>query len=344
MIRIGLIGSGSMAAVYADRISEIDTATVTAVASPNTAQEFVAEHAPDATAYDSAETICGEAELDAVAILSPTHLHREHCEVATEHDLDIICEKPLARTMEDAHAIEEAVDDAGVRCMVAHVTRFFPEYATAKERIDAGEIGTPGVVRTQRAFGFEGPRGWFSDHEKSGGVLLDLAIHDFDYLRWVFGDVERVFTRTSRWGEEGESESTVTILRFESGVVGHCEAWTVHGPSVPFTTSFEFAGDDGLIEYENDDTTPIELYDADGHHVPRDPVGDDIPLREDGYHKQLDAFVGCIENSEAQSASGREEESPIPVSEGIESLRISLAAIESAKRGEPVSPAEVADD
>lgn len=331
MIRIGLIGSGSMAAVYADRINGLDTATVTAVASPNTAQEFAAEHTPDATATNSAETLCREAELDAVAILSPTHLHREHCEIAAEHGLDIICEKPLARTMEDAHAIEDAVDDAGVRCMVAHVTRFFPEYATAKERIDAGEIGTPGVVRTQRAFGFEGPRGWFSDHEKSGGVLLDLAIHDFDYLRWVLGEVERVFTRTSRW-DDGESESTVTMLRFESGAVGHCEAWTVQGPSVPFTTSFEFAGDDGLIEYENDNTTPIELYDADGHHVPRDPVGGDIPLREDGYQKQLDAFVQCVETQEAPS---------IPVSEGIESLRISLASIESAKRGEPVSPGEV---
>lgn len=331
MIQIGLIGSGSMAAVYADRIDGIDTASVTAVASPNTAQEFVSEHAPQATAYNDAETLCREGELDAVAILSPTHLHREHCETAAEHAIDIICEKPLARTMEDARAIEKAVNDAGVRCLVAHVTRFFPEYATAKERIDNGDIGTPGVVRTQRAFGFEGSRGWFTDHEKSGGVLLDLAIHDFDYLRWVFGDVERVFTRTNRW-DEGESESTVTLLRFESGVVGHCEAWTVQGPSVPFTTSFEFAGDDGLIEYENDDTTPIELYDASGHHVPRDPVGDDIPLREDGYHKQLETFVQCLTD---------DDDLPVPVSEGIESLRISLAAIESANRGEPVSPGEV---
>lgn len=328
MIRIGLVGSGSMAQVYADRIKSLENATVTAVVSPNTAESFVTEYVPTASAYSSLEGACAETDLDAAAILTPTHTHRELIADATDHGLDIICEKPLARTLADANAIAETVEQTDVTCMVAHATRFFPEYAKAKERVEDGDIGTPGIVRTQRAFGFEGSRGWFSDHEKSGGVLLDLAIHDFDYLRWVFGPVERVFARTNTWGE---SETTVTLLRFESGVVGHVEAECVQVPTVPFTTGFEFAGDDGLIEYEND-AAPITLYTNDGVHVPRDPVGDDLPLSEDGYYKQLADFVRCVETG---------DEPAIPVSDGIEAVRLSLAAIESADLGEPVTPEEV---
>lgn len=332
MIRLGLIGSGGMARVYADRTAALENARVTAVASPNTAGEFVARHVPTATAYPNIEAVCADADVDAVAILTPTHTHRAIIGVAADHGLDVICEKPLARTLDEANAIADAVADAGITFMTAHVLRFSPEYAAAKERVAAGDIGTPGVVRAQRAFGFEGARGWFGDTSKSGGVLLDLAIHDFDYLRWVFGDVERVFTRVRSWGTENESESSVTLLRFENGVVGHVEASWVRVPTVPFTTSFEFAGDDGLIEFANDDVRPVELYGSERVHVPRDPVGDDLPLTEDGYHRQLAHFLDCV-------ATGTEP--AISVSDGTEAVRLSLAAIESAERGAPVTVSEV---
>jgi predicted dehydrogenase len=331
MTRIGLVGAGGMAAVYADRVDRMGSARVTAVASPNSAESFVAEHVPEAAAYADAAALCADAPVDAVAVLTPTHAHREAVEAAAAAGHAVICEKPLARTLAGAQAIVDAVEAAGVPLMVAHVTRFFPEYETAKQRVDGGHIGTPGVVRARRAFGFEGSRGWFDDPEKSGGVLLDLAVHDFDYLRWVFGEVERVFTRRVEWEREGRSEVSLTLLRFAGGAVGHVEAWHVEGAGVPFSTAFEFAGDEGLVEFEND-VRPVRRFDDDGAHVPRDPIGDDLPLRRDAYRRQLEAFVGCAEGTRA---------SPVPAAEGVASLRVSLAAIESAERGEPVAPREV---
>lgn len=332
MLQIGLIGAGGMAGVYADRIADVDGAAVTAVASPNTAESFVDDHAPSAAAYADAEALCASDDVDAVAILTPTHTHAELIEVAAGHDVDVLCEKPLARTMEGARAIADVVEEAGITFMTAHVVRFFPEYAEAKERVDAGDVGDPGVVRARRAFGFPGDRGWFDDVEKSGGALLDLAVHDFDYLRWVFGEVERVFTRRVNWEREGRSEVALTTLRFESGVVGHVEAYTVEVPSVPFTTSFEIAGFEGLIEFDLDDVQPIKQYDTESVHVPRDPVGDDLPLRRDGYRRQLEHFIECVQSGQEPS---------IGVEEGAASMRLSLAAIESAKHGAPVTPEEV---
>lgn len=332
MVRLGLIGAGAMAGVYADRIASIDGATLTAVASPNSAESFVEEHVPDATAVADAERLCADGDVDAVAVLTPTHTHRGIVETAADHDLAVICEKPIARTLEDAEAIRSIVDSTGITFMVAHVTRFFPEYARAKELVDDGEIGTPGVARTKRAFGFEGSRGWFDDRDKSGGVLVDLAIHDFDYLRWAIGEVDRVFARRTDWTGEGTSEVTMTLVRFEDGATGHVESWAVEGPSVPFSTAFELAGDEGHLEYDVDDVTPIRRFGRDEVDVPRDPVGDELPLRRDGYHRQLEHFLECVE-SDAEPA--------VPVDEGIESLRVALAAMESAERGEPVTVSEV---
>lgn len=332
MLQIGLIGAGGMAGVYADRIADVDGAAVTAVASPNTAESFVDDHAPSAVAYADAGALCASDDVDAVAILTPTHTHAELVEVAARHDVDVLCEKPLARTVEGARAIGDVVEEAGITFMTAHVVRFFPEYAEAKERVDAGDVGEPSVVRTRRAFGFPGDRGWFDDVEKSGGALLDLAVHDFDYLRWVFGEVERVFTRRVDWEREGRSEVALTTLRFESGVVGHVEVDTVEVPSVPFTTSFEIAGSEGLIEFDLDDVQPIKQYGTESVHVPRDPVGDNLPLHRDGYRRQLEHFVECVQSGQEPS---------VGVKEGAASMRLSLAAIESAERGTPVAPEEV---
>jgi UDP-N-acetylglucosamine 3-dehydrogenase len=321
-----------MAGVYADRIGDMPDARVTGVASPNSAPSFVAEHVPHATDYGDAAALCDAADVDAVSVLSPTPHHVEAVECAAEAGVDVLCEKPLARTLAGADRIADAVADAGITLMPAHVVRFFPQYATAKERVDDGGVGTPGVARARRAFGVGGDRGWFDDPERSGGVLLDLAIHDFDYLRWVFGPVDRVFARRTEWQGDGRGEVGLTVLRFANGVVGHVEAATVTTTSLPFTTSFEIAGDEGLIEYDDDDTRPFVQYGQERVQAPRDPVGEDLPLRRDGYRRQLDRFVGCLEAGDAP---------PVGVEAGRAAMRVSLAALESAERGEPVAPAEV---
>jgi len=332
MVRIGLVGSGGMAGVYANSIERIEGATVSAVASPHSAEAFVRDTVPSATAYADYEELFDGESLDAAAILTPTHTHSEVVIAAAERELDVICEKPLARTMDGAREIRDAVERSGITFMTAHVTRFFPAYAEAKERVDAGDIGTPGVARTKRAFGFEGSRGWFDDDARSGGVLLDLAVHDFDYLRWLLGDVKRVFTRRTGWDRDGRSDVSLSVVRFESGAVGHVEAWWVEVPTVPFTEALEVAGDDGHLEYDVDEVQPLRQFGHDSVESPRDPVGDALPLARDGYDRQLERFVDCVRDGKEPS---------VTVEDGLQSMAVSLAAIKSADCGVPVSPQEV---
>ena len=327
MVRIGLLGRGFMATVHALRYAKLDDVEVAAVAAPTVPTDFVDEYAPGAAAYDDAVAMYDGENLDAVDVCTPTDTHAELAIPAAERGLDVLCEKPIARSLADAHAIADAVDDAGVTFMAGHTVRFFPEYETARERVLAGDVGSPGNVRTLRQSPFADKADWFLDDERSGGVLLDLAIHDFDFLRWTLGEVERVFSRRRRWGDH---EYAIATLRFESGAVGHVDARWPRRPDLPFRTRFEVAGDEGLLEFDSEDVEPIAVR-SDADPAPAgDPI--DEPLEVDPYERELRAFVDCVRSGDP---------APIGLDDGKETLRIALAALESAERGEPVAPAEV---
>lgn len=332
MLTVALIGSGAMARIHAERIASIDGVDITAVASPNNADSFAATHVSNVDTYIDLESLLADQSVDVVDVCTPTHTHRELVETAAANGCDVLCEKPIARTLSEAAAIRSAVADTDITFMVGHTIRFFQEYVRAKRLVDEGAIGEPGIVRARRGVSFGGERGWKGDERKSGGVLLDLAIHDLDYLRWVVGDVERVFTRISRWGDGDENHASTTTLRFEDGTVGHVESSWMRLPSMPFTAAFELSGDDGLIEFDTGDIQPTEILDTDGAHVPTDPVGHDVPLREDGYYRQLAHFFECVRGN---------AEPAVSVQDAIEALRLSLAAIESAETGRPIAVAEV---
>lgn len=323
MVRIGLVGSGFMAETHADAYASIDAAEIVAVASPNTAEEFAARRELDVETYTSAEDLMDTAAVDVVDVCSPTPTHRPLVEAAADRGLDVFCEKPIAGTLADARAMADATTDAGVAFMVGHVLRFFPPYAEAKGIVQDGGIGDPGVARARRLSEFPswGHGDWYEDRDRSGGVLLDLAIHDIDYLRWVVGEVERVFARRSVW-ERGEHAHAT--LRFEDGAVGHVEASWGLPPDQELSHSLELAGDDGLVEFDGGEAA-VTTRTADGSDVAS-------PVARDGYQRQLAAFVDSVETG---------DEPPVTAQDAVETLRVSLAANRSAEEGRPVAVEEV---
>jgi predicted dehydrogenase len=153
-------------------------------------------------------------------------------------------------------------------------------------------------------------------------VLLDLAIHDVDYLRWLFGDVQRVFAR-----EAAEGHHAHATLRFESGVVGYVEASWRHPATDGLRTAVELAGDGGLIEYDSTEATPVRAT------VDGDPVADLETLERDPFRRELAEFVDCVER-------GVDPET-VTLADAVDSLRVCLAAKRSADRGRPVEVSEV---
>ena len=323
MVRIGMVGSGFMAETHLAAYRGIDGADVVAVAAPNTAEEFVAEAGLSAETYGSAEELMDEADVDALDVCSPTPTHRPVVTAAAERGIDAFCEKPIAGNLEDAQVIADVAENAGITLMVGHVLRFFPQYERARDVVEDGGIGDPGVARARRLSPFPswGHGNWYADRDSSGGVLVDLAIHDLDYVRWVFGEVDRVFARRSVW-EEGE-HGHVT-LRFENGAAAYVDASWGLPPGQELTQSFELAGSDGLVEFDGDDAA-LTFRTAEETQVTN-------PVAKDGYRRQLEAFVESVETRSEPSVTAED---------AIAALRLSLAANRSAETGRPVAPEEV---
>jgi predicted dehydrogenase len=269
-------------------------------------------------------------EVDLVDICAPTHLHYEMVLQAAAAGKQIVCEKPLARTVAEARHMIQACREAGVRLLVAHVVRFFPEYALAKTAVAEGQIGRPGVLRLHR--GSYRPRkpvgNWFLDEAKSGGILMDLMIHDYDYARWVAGDVQTVFARrVTTKHPQAPIDYGLVILTHKTGALSHIAgAWAYPPPA--FRTRFEIAGDAGLIEFDSDATAPIHnLILSDREGSAPDVALPASPVSESPYTTQIKEFYTCLlEDRPCRITAG----------DGLAAVQIAEAAIQSATAGQPV--------
>lgn len=324
MHRLVLAGTGFMADTHTKQLNRMDDVSIEAVVSPSGPDSFIEKHDLDAAAYTDTETALDGINADALDICTPTHTHLSLVETAADYGAAIFCEKPLARSLDEVAEIREIIADTGVTCMVGHVVRYFPEYAAVKRRVDDGTIGQLGVARARRLSPFPdwGSDGWFADDDKSGGVFLDMAIHDLDYFRWVGGEVDRVFAR--RTGTGANSHSSVT-LRFKSGAVGYVEASWAQPDSRDLTTELEFAGDAGVLSIDSNDSQPYRTFTNQEKTV-------ESPVAKNGYFRELRHFLDCLD---------ADADPDVGVKEAATAMRLSLAARRSAKTGRPVAPSEV---
>jgi predicted dehydrogenase len=326
-MRIGIVGAGTMGRVHAaalQRIAGVEVTAFGALAIPERtvtlARELGAALLPDA------EALLARPDIDAVVVATPTDTHHDMVIAAARAGKQIFCEKPLARTLEQGAAMIEAVQQAGVRLAVGQVVRYFPAYAAAHELVLAGELGTPGVARATRGAGFPRvPDNWYGDLARSGGVVLDLMIHDLDWLRWTLGPVERLYARGLSGRGLAGKDAAMAVLRFSSGALGYAEGnWAY--PS-GFRTTLEVSGSAGLVRSSNRDTAPLtfELEPAaDGGPAALPPLDDPS---EDPYLAQLRDAVAWFAGGSPPRC---------PAEDAFESLRLALAALDSIHNGQPV--------
>jgi predicted dehydrogenase len=265
-----------------------------------------------------------------VDICTPTQLHHAQVLQAAAAGKHIICEKPLARTLEQGRDMLAACAAAGVKLLVAHVVRFFPQYAHAEHQVRSGAIGKPAVLRLAReAYRPKKPVGnWFLDVEKSGGILLDMMIHDFDYARWVAGDVSSVFAKDlGGVHPDAPIDFGLAILKHKNGALTHVVgAWAYPPPN--FRTGIEIAGDAGLIEWKSADTAPLETFLHQREGSAPDVGLPSSPLRTSPFTAELQEFYDAI---------AYDRPTRVTAADGLAALEISLAAIESAQTNMPIT-------
>jgi UDP-N-acetylglucosamine 3-dehydrogenase len=322
-MKIGVVGAGFIGAIHLNAYANMPEVEVVGVA--DTLAETAAAGAAvvGARAYSSYEDLIAAEEVEIVDVCLPTTYHRDLALKAAREGKHVILEKPITRTLEDAEAILEAFSGEGGRLFVGHVLRFFAEFARIKQIIDAGELGTVGVARTSRRSPFlTGWNDWYADWRMSGGVLLDLVIHDFDFLRWSLGEVERVYAKGVMGREYNRLDYSLVTLRFASGAIAHVEGqWGYPGP---FNYSIEVAGSRALVAIGSTEPPPVQL--LGGATGPGESP--EVVTGKSPFQTELEHFVRCI---------GTGEEALVDAHDAYEALRIGLAATESVMTGKPVT-------
>lgn len=329
-MRVGIVGAGSMGRAHAAGwraagAELVGVASKTGVSAGALAQAHGARAFPDLDALLPA--------VDVVDLCVPSDLHHPMTLRAAAAGKHVVCEKPIALSLTDAQAMIDACERAGVRLFVAHVLRFFPQYRTAAEVVRAGHLGRLGVMRFKRVSAppRAGPSSWFADESRSGGMICDLMVHDFDFALSLAGPVARVFARSVRTAHpDSARDYALVTLRFESGAMALVEGGWAY-PTGVFRTGFDLAGTDGLIEWDSESSESIRRYLL--------PTGQAAEVALPLTVMAEDPYTTEIKHVRAALVGGQ----PFAVTpqEATAALRIGLAARASLRSGRSVAPSEV---
>lgn len=326
MLKVAVIGAGTMGSVHATAYSKMSSTELVGIVDPRREHTAKLASSLGTKSYDTLENLLEANDPDVVDVCVPTYLHRTYVERLARLKKHVICEKPISRTLEDARAMIDTCNKEGVDLYIAQVVRFFPEYKRAHDLLLDGAVGETGTVYAMRGGVFpQGWQDWYANFDRCGTLIVDMMIHDFDFLRWCYGDIERVFAK-SMWGRDFQRlDHAMVSLRFKSGVIALCEGTWAHTDG--FRTRLEISGKEGIISHDSEEAVAIRSSfrtrssEAAGVAVP------ESPLNHDPYYLELEHFIDCIEHGKPPIVSAED---------GYQALEISLAALESIQTGNPV--------
>ncbi len=265
-IRIGLIGAGGITVAHAGGYRRNpDSTRVAAVADPVTENAVQRAAEFGAAVYDDYRTMLAEADIDAVDICLPHHLHKDAIVAAARAGKHVLCEKPLCLTAEEAAEIGAAVTESGITVMCAHNQLFLPPVAKAKELLDSGLLGRVFEVRTTDSFFNDftpESMGWRASAKTSGGgELIDTGYHPSYLLLHLAGGVPVEATAmlsTHRLTFMEGEDSAQVLVRFDNGVLGSIVTSWAYQPSGN-TERFSVVGELGSLYSDGETSLTYQL-------------------------------------------------------------------------------------
>jgi inositol 2-dehydrogenase len=329
-LNVGLIGVGRLGRIYARELStRIPAVRLTAVADVDPkAAETVAGEFDVPRWYGDSGDLLADGAVDAVVIASPTRSHCALTEAAVGRSKAVFCEKPPALTLDEALAMKAAVDRAGAFFQLGFMRRFDRGYAAARRQLDAGAIGDVMLFKSTSRDPYR-PSLDYIDPRSSGGLMIDMGIHDFDLGRWFMGEVERVHAAGAvlaypELGELGDVDNAIVTLVFRSGKLGVVDLTRkgVYG----YDINTELVGTLGTLRVGYLRETPLLVMKEGG--VTHDTVPYFPERFREAYVAQLENFAGNVIGGKAP---------PITVDDGVESLCIGIAATRAYRSGKPVT-------
>lgn len=324
-----ILGSGNMGRRLVRSLQSIAEVSIKYVYSRSLGHAQQLASVCGAEALDDARQIFADARVHAVVICLPTFTRLETLRPAVESGKHIFCEKPLALNEGMADAIRGLLEGYSRVAMVGQVLRFFWEYSRLREKTLAGEVGQVGTIRLSRCVGYPGADSWFAHPDKSGGVILDLLIHDLDFLRWTFGEVAQVYAKALTFSQQGRLDYALLNLQMRSGALAHIEGSWAH-PVGSFHQTVEICGSQGMLSYDNlgcENLKVVSTAETGAGPASRISLPEADPSN-DPYLAEIRHFVDCIHNQRTPSVSWED---------ALKSCELAFAAIESARKDIPLT-------
>lgn len=332
-VKIGIAGLGRLGRIHAKNLSEnIPGALLTAACSLAESElDFARRTLNVKDCYTNFEEMITNADLDAVAIVTSSGVHCKQLSFALDAGLHVFCEKPLGITVEECRLAEKAVEKNPDQVfLLGFMRRFDPSYIYAKEKIASGAIGTPYLVKATGVDPLKFIESGLKFAPTSGGLFIDMAIHDIDLMRWFLrSDPATVYAIGSSFGfpaftEFGDAEAGSALYKFENGAMGYIHAGrtATHG----YHIETEIVGTKGTIRISPVPQKNLAvLYNENGAVT---ECVESFPERfAEAYKNEMNYFIDCIRSGEKPA---------ILVSDGTRSTQIAFATTQSFRQGELV--------
>jgi inositol 2-dehydrogenase len=326
---VGILGVGEMGKRHAENLRRlvpearlIAIADVAAQRAKQVAGELEIEHA-----YASLEEMVQRKEIDAVLVATPDKFHAQSIRLAAAAGKDILCEKPLALNLEDAHAALREVSRAGVRLQIGFMRHYDPAHVAAMKRIEADEIGTPVIFKSLGRDKNEPPMTAYQSG-LNGMLFYNNTIHDFDLARWLMRDeVSEVHAYTTsairpEVAKYGDVVASVVNLKYEHGAIGNIESYVQAVYAYDVRT--EIVGSKGSIFVGTVQKTPVTFLST---HGGQSVLADHFLSRfADAYLAEVRDFVHAMLTDRAPLVTGED---------GLRALEIAVAAENSHLHARP---------
>jgi inositol 2-dehydrogenase len=326
ILNLGVIGLGRLGSQYARYIStRLAGARLHAVADVRAdVAKAVGGETGAHKCYADYHDLLADKTVDGVVVMTPTKFHGEVVIAAAKARKAIFCEKPLTLDLGEGAAMEAAVAKHHVFFQLGFMRRFDKAYVAAHRKIDEGIIGNPILFKATSKDPFP-PPAEFLRPASSGGIFIDMGIHDFDQARWFMGEVKSVFSvggvlAYPEVGEVGDVDNSITTLTFMSGNLGvlHLSRTGIYGYGV----DTEVMGTKGTLQIGYDQETAVRVM------TPGVVAHDSVP----GFYERFEqAYVSQLQNFVDNVRGDRP--SPIVCKDGIAALRIAIAATRSWQTG-----------
>lgn len=331
-LRFAVAGLGRIGKIHLGNLCQMDTVDIVAAMDPLEEGRQFAKNKSIPNICSSYAEMLEITPIDAVIICSPTDTHADYVEMAAKLGIHVFCEKPLDLKLERVIEVLKVVENSGVKLMLGFNRRFDKEFKKVKELVKNGAVGESHLVKITSRDPGAPPISYL---KSSGGLFLDMTIHDFDIARFIVDkEVSEVYAKgavlvDSAIGDVGDIDTAIVTLTYTDGTMAVID--NSREASYGYDQRVEVFGSKGMVQSNNNFMDSHKLYNHEGIHASL-PLHFFLERYEEAYKNEIGDFAKSVYSNSNVAVDGND---------GLQSLKIGLAALKSIRENRPVNISEI---